>query len=63
MNKGYFYNLSTLWAKTRWRKFICAIVNLNKGYMLSFNFNFNKNKQTGVKEVVFDNKIIIEAVV
>lgn len=34
---------------------------LNKGYMLSFNFN--KNKQTGVKEVVFDNKIIIEAVV
>ncbi len=31
------------------------------GYMLSFNFN--KNKQTGVKEIVVGDKLIIEAVV
>ena len=34
---------------------------LKKGYMLSFNFN--KNKEVGVKEIRFDDKILIEAVV
>lgn len=33
----------------------------NKGYMLSFCFN--KKKQTGIKELVIGNKIVIEAVV
>lgn len=32
-----------------------------KGYMLSFNFN--KNKETGVKTIEVDGKIIVEAVV
>ena len=34
---------------------------LKKGYMLSFNFN--KKKETGVKEVVLGDKVLIEAVV
>ena len=34
---------------------------LTTGYMLSFNFN--KNKEVGVKEIRFDDKILIEAVV
>lgn len=33
----------------------------NKGYLLSFNFN--KNKQSGVREIVIGDKVIIEAVV
>lgn len=34
---------------------------LKKGYMLSFNFN--KKKETGVKEIVLGDKVLIEAVV
>ena len=34
---------------------------LKTGYMLSFNFN--KKKQIGVQEIVFDDKLLIEAVV
>lgn len=34
---------------------------LEKGYMVSFNFN--KKKQTGVRELVLGNKILVEAVV
>ena len=34
---------------------------LKTGYMLSFNFN--KKKQIGVPEIVFDDKLLIEAVV
>ena len=34
---------------------------LKKGYMLSFNFN--KKKETGVKEIILGDKVIIEAVV
>lgn len=34
---------------------------LKKGYMLSFNFN--KNKQTGIKEIPVDDKLLVEAVV
>ena len=34
---------------------------LDRGYMLSFNFN--KNKNIGVKEIVLDEKILVEAVV
>lgn len=34
---------------------------LNQGYMLSFNFN--KKKQTGVKKLRLENRIIVEAVV
>jgi hypothetical protein len=34
---------------------------LKKGYMLSFNFN--KTKEIGVKEIILDDKILIEAVV
>lgn len=34
---------------------------LDKGYMLSFNFN--KKKETGVKEIWINNKVIVEAVV
>ena len=34
---------------------------LNKGYMLSFNFN--KKREIGVKEIVLDDKVLIEAVV
>lgn len=34
---------------------------LKKGYLLSFNFN--KKKEIGVKEIVFGDKLIIEAVV
>lgn len=33
----------------------------NKGYMLSFNFN--KQKQTGIREIRLEDKIIVEAVV
>ena len=32
-----------------------------KGYMISFNFN--KNKQIGVKEVMINDKVLIEATV
>ena len=32
-----------------------------KGYLVSFNFN--KKKETGVKEVVLGDKVLIEAVV
>ena len=34
---------------------------VNKGYMVSFNFN--RKKETGVREIVFKDKVIIEAVV
>ena len=34
---------------------------LKKGYMLSFNFN--KKKETGVKEIVLGDRLLIEAVV
>ena len=34
---------------------------LKKGYMLSFNFN--KKKESGVREVLIGNKLLIEAVV
>ncbi|MCD7833751.1 MAG: ATP-binding protein [Lachnospiraceae bacterium] len=34
---------------------------LDKGYMLSFNFN--KKKQTGIKEIMIGDRILIEAVV
>lgn len=34
---------------------------LRKGYLISFNFN--KNKQTGIKQIILGDKIIIEAVV
>jgi hypothetical protein len=34
---------------------------IKKGYMLTFNFN--KNKDIGVKEVVYGDKILVEAVV
>ena len=34
---------------------------LDKGYLLSFNFN--KNKQTGLKEIQFGDKILVEVVV
>lgn len=34
---------------------------LKKGYMLSFNFN--KNKKTGIRRVMINDKILIEAVV
>jgi hypothetical protein len=33
----------------------------DKGYMISFNFN--KNKKTGIQEIRFGDKIIVEAVV
>lgn len=32
-----------------------------KGYMLSFNFN--QKKETGIKTITIDNKVIVEAVV
>lgn len=34
---------------------------LDKGYMLTFNFN--KKKETGVKEIPYKGKVLIEAVV
>ena len=34
---------------------------LKKGYMLSFNFN--KKKKIGVKEIIWGDKVLIEAVV
>lgn len=34
---------------------------LKKGYMLSFNFN--KNKETGIKEIILDGRLLIEAIV
>lgn len=34
---------------------------LKKGYMLSFNFN--KNKQTGIRRMMFQDRLLIEAVV
>lgn len=34
---------------------------VNKGYMVSFNFN--RKKKTGIREIVFNDKVIIEAVV
>ncbi|MCD8015540.1 MAG: hypothetical protein LUG99_20755 [Lachnospiraceae bacterium] len=34
---------------------------LKKGYMLSFNFN--KKKETGVKEIIIGDRVLIEAVV
>jgi hypothetical protein len=34
---------------------------IDKGYMLSFNFN--QKKQIGIKNIEFDDKIIVEAVV
>ena len=35
--------------------------NLKKGYMLSFNFN--KHKQSGVRDIIIGDKVMIEAVV
>lgn len=34
---------------------------VEKGYLLSFNFN--KNKKTGIKEIVFRDKVLMEVVV
>jgi hypothetical protein len=34
---------------------------LNKGYMLTFNFN--KEKKIGVNEVIYGDKVLVEAVV
>ena len=34
---------------------------LKKGYMLSFNFN--KNKKTGIRKIMLNDKMLIEAVV
>lgn len=34
---------------------------VNKGYMVSFNFN--RKKKTGIREIVFNDKVVIEAVV
>lgn len=34
---------------------------LDKGYLLSFNFN--RKKETGVKEIRVDGKVIVEAIV
>ena len=34
---------------------------MKKGYMLSFNFN--KNKKIGVKEIILNDKVLVEAVV
>ena len=34
---------------------------LKKWYMLSFNFN--KNKETGIKEIILDGRLLIEAIV
>lgn len=34
---------------------------LKKGYMLSFNFN--KNKKIGIKDIILDDRLIVEAVV
>ena len=34
---------------------------VNKGYMVSFNFN--RKKKTGIREIVFNDKVMIEAVV
>lgn len=34
---------------------------LKKGYMLSFNFN--KRKQTGMRQIILGDKLLIEAVV
>lgn len=34
---------------------------VNKGYMVSFNFN--RKKKTGIRKIVFNDKVIIEAVV
>lgn len=34
---------------------------LDKGYLLSFNFN--RKKETGVKEILVGEKVIVEAVV
>lgn len=34
---------------------------VNKGYLVSFNFN--RKKKTGIREIVFNDKVIIEAVV
>lgn len=35
--------------------------NLDKDYLLSFNFN--KNKETGIKRIILEDKVVIEAVV
>ena len=37
------------------------VYNTKHGYMISFNFN--KNKKTGVQRIIFDDKVITEAVV
>ena len=34
---------------------------LMKGYMLSFNFN--KSKQTGIRQIILEDKLLVEAVV
>ena len=34
---------------------------LKKGYMLSFNFN--KSKQTGIRQIILEDKLLVEAVV
>ena len=33
----------------------------DKGYMLSFNFN--KSKQTGIRQIILEDKLLVEAVV
>lgn len=38
-----------------------AHYHLQKGYLLTFNFNLEK--EVGVKEIVFEDKVLIEAVV
>lgn len=34
---------------------------IKKGYMISFNFN--KRKQSGVREIIVGDKVLVEAVV
>ena len=49
---------------TRGERQLCEYLDyyhIQKGYMLSFNFN--KNKQTGVKTILLEGKVIVEAVV
>ena len=49
---------------TRGERQLCEYLDyyhIQKGYMLSFNFN--KNKQTGVKTIRLEGKVIVEAVV
>ena len=66
LGKQYIVELK-IWHGERYQKSregqICDYLNcfgLSKGYLLSFNFN--KTKEKGVKQVMVDNKILVEAV-